>query len=187
MTSNVRGVDHVGIAVRDLDEASSFLEAALGAEVIYDLLRPHREHGTVVVADDGGDDQPLDLGDVRVLDAEEGLVFRAHRMMRLGDGPNLELLQIEAPAQRVSPYGDFGVNHLSVFVQDIAAAAARVRAAGGELFDRFPMFGLERGERAEAQYFLGPSGLRIELISYGELAYERTTPLRRSHAGVRGA
>ena len=36
--SNFRGIDHVGITVPDVKEASAFFEKALNAETLYDVL-----------------------------------------------------------------------------------------------------------------------------------------------------
>jgi catechol 2,3-dioxygenase-like lactoylglutathione lyase family enzyme len=35
----IRGFDHIGLAVRDIEAATSFLEAALDAEIIYETLK----------------------------------------------------------------------------------------------------------------------------------------------------
>ena len=37
-TETIRGMDHVGITVSDIDEATRFFEEAFGAEVIYDSV-----------------------------------------------------------------------------------------------------------------------------------------------------
>jgi catechol 2,3-dioxygenase-like lactoylglutathione lyase family enzyme len=180
-----RGIDHVGVTVRDLDEASQFLEDALGAEVMYDLFGPSVDPalpGVALNGFDGPTDERLDFSGANINDASPPLGFLGHRMMRLGDGATLELLLLDGGDPVASDYGHLGVSHFSVFVDDIDAAARRVQAAGGALYDRFEMIGLEAGERAEAQYALAPFGLRFELISYGHLAYERVTPLRRTWA-----
>ncbi|WP_371277305.1 VOC family protein, partial [Streptomyces albidoflavus] len=38
----VRGIDHIGLTVPDLEGATRFLADALGAEVLYDTLPAHR-------------------------------------------------------------------------------------------------------------------------------------------------
>lgn len=180
----VRGLDHIGVCVRDLDEASDFLAAALGAEVMYDLFAPSADPanpGVALNGPDGQTEERLDFSGAEINDAP-GVGFLGHRMMRLGDGATLELLVLDAPEQARSTYTDLGVNHFSVFVDDIEAAAERAEAAGATLFERFGMIGLEAGEGAEAQYAISPFGLRFELISYGHLAYEETTGLRRTFA-----
>jgi catechol 2,3-dioxygenase-like lactoylglutathione lyase family enzyme len=181
---SARGLDHIGITVRDIDEASSFLEEALGAQVMYDLFAPSADPanpGTELNGRDGPTGDILDFSGANINDAPE-IGFRGHRMMRLGDGATLELLALDNENPGPGGYGDLGVSHFAVYVDDIAAAAERVSAAGGTLYDRFEMIGLEGGESAEAQYATAPFGLRFELISYGRLAYEDVTPLRRTWA-----
>jgi len=39
-TDIIRGMDHVGITVSDIDEATRFFSEAFGAEVIYDSVSP---------------------------------------------------------------------------------------------------------------------------------------------------
>lgn len=36
--STIRGMDHVGITVQNLEEATRFFESAFGAQVIYDSV-----------------------------------------------------------------------------------------------------------------------------------------------------
>lgn len=180
----VRGMDHVGITVRDLDEASRFLEAALGAEAMYDLFAPSSDPtnpGVALNAPGGPTDERLDFSKAKINDAPN-IAFLGHRMMRIGDGATLELLVLDSEDPSASEYRHLGISHFSVFVDDIEQAARRVEAAGGTLFERFEMIGLEAGARAEAQYALAPFGLRFELISYGHLAYEDVTALRRTWA-----
>lgn len=187
MTANgrPRGIDHIGIVVGDLDEASTFLETALGAETMYDLFGPSQDPSNPGVAlnevDGGQGEDRLDFSEASINDAP-GVGYLGHRMMRLGGGPTVELLVMDTEGPRAAAYEDLGTNHFAVFVDDIEAAAAQVEAAGGKLYERFEMIGLEAGERAYAQYAVAPFGLRFELISYGSLAYEEATPLRRTYA-----
>src|SRR4051794_6899236 len=106
--SNVVGLDHIGVVVEDLDTAADFLVRAFGAEVMYDLFTPSGA-GPMLNDADGPTDQPLDLGDKVIVDAPPGAAFQGHRMVKLGDGATLELLQITAPDQRTSTYADLGV------------------------------------------------------------------------------
>lgn len=180
----VRGMDHIGINVRDIDEASAFLEAALGAEVMYDLFAPSSDPsnpGIALSGPDGQTSERLDFTGANINDAPD-IGYVGHRMMRLGNGATLELLQMDVPDPEAATYGHLGVNHFCVFVDDIEAAAKRAEDAGATLYDRFSMIGLEAGENAEAQYAVAPFGLRFEFISYGRLAYEDVTPLRRAWA-----
>ncbi|WP_228558612.1 VOC family protein, partial [Myxococcus sp. AB056] len=73
----VRGIDHIGVTVPDLEAATAFFIEALGAEVLYDSLakgQPPQE---------GPDLQ-------RRLRFLPGSSIRAMRLLRLGSGPSLE-------------------------------------------------------------------------------------------------
>lgn len=39
MKNNLHGIDHIGLTVPDLDEATDFLIKALDAEVLYDTYK----------------------------------------------------------------------------------------------------------------------------------------------------
>jgi methylmalonyl-CoA/ethylmalonyl-CoA epimerase len=106
-------LDHIGIAVDDLDAALAFYADALGLDV------------------DATEDVP-----------SQGV--RAH-FLRVGSA-SLELL--EATTER-SPIGRFvarrgpGIHHITLRVDDIAAALARLKARGIRLVDETPREGAE--------------------------------------------
>lgn len=107
----IRAIEHIGITVPDLEQATDFFVDAFGAEKIYDML-----------------DEPLAGTAVETgLGIPQGARIEAIRMLRLGEGPNLELFTYSGTAQRdpVVP-SDYGLHHFCVYVDDIDEAAARV-------------------------------------------------------------
>ena len=125
-------LEHIGIAVVSLDEALAFYRDALGLEV----------------------EVPEDVPSQRV---------RAH-FMRAG-GAALELL--EATAEE-SPIAKFvakrgpGLHHITLRVDDIAAALERLKARGVRLIDEVP----RPGAHGSLVAFIHPSsahGVLIEL------------------------
>src|SRR4051812_17579142 len=169
MTSPVRGIDHVAMTVPDLDAASRFLEQALGAQPIYDDVKRGQT--------------PMKGAPVeRQLDFSPGSALVAMRMMRLANGPGIELFEIESPQQQ-SPArpSDLGLQHFGVYVDDIDAAAERFVAAGGELVATpSPTIGVEAGPGNAYCYAKTPWGTIIELIAHPSPGgYEKETPLRR--------
>ena len=101
-------IDHVGIAVTDLDAAVDLYRTALGLEPV------HRE----VVADQGVEEVMLDVGDsyVQLLGA-------------LGsDSPVGRHLERRGP----------GVHHIAYRVDDVAAALEHMRRSGARLVDEEP-------------------------------------------------
>jgi methylmalonyl-CoA/ethylmalonyl-CoA epimerase len=128
-------LDHIGIAVASLDEALAFYRDALGLEV----------------------EVPEDVPSQRV---------RAH-FVRAG-GAALELL--EATAEE-SPIAKFvakrgpGLHHITLRVDDIAAAVARLKARGVRLIDDVP----RPGAHGSLVAFIHPSsahGVLVELTQH---------------------
>ena len=106
-------LDHIGIAVDDLDEALAFYSDALGLEV------------------DATEDVP-----------SQGV--RAH-FVRVGSAA-LELLEAtseESPIRRFVSRRGAGIHHITLRVDDIAAALARLKAHGIRLVDETPREGAE--------------------------------------------
>ena len=165
--SNIRGVDHIGITVPDIESATRFLIEAFGAEVIYESLsRSSPEEGSEVE---------------RTLDLAAGTKISLVRMIKLQHGPGIELFEMSGPSQRSAARpSDFGLQHFAVYVDDMAAAVARFEAAGGTLFGQpAPTFPLERGKGNLFCFGRTPWGV-VELITLPTPPpYEELTPLRR--------
>ena len=169
MTSSVRGIDHVGMTVPNLDDASRFLEAALGATPIYDDVK--RGQAPIMGA----------LVE-RQLDLVAGTSLVAMRMLRVANGPGIELFEVQSPHQQPpARTSDLGLQHVGVYVDDIDAAVERFVAAGGELVAApTPTIGVEAGPGNAYCYAKTPWGTIIELITHpAPGAYEKETPLRR--------
>lgn len=149
-----RGIHHLGVTVPDLDAATDFLRAAIGARWCYDGLT--RE------------DPPREGPEVeRMLGLPKGARIVRQRMLRIGNGPGLEVFEIESPRQQpAAGLQDFGLNHLAVYCDDMDAAVARMKAAGGELLSE--VHGNSRHEDTPGNasvYARAPWGMLIELQS----------------------
>ncbi len=114
-----RGVNHIGLTVPNLDVASRFLSEGLGARWCYDGL--------------SADDPPREGPEIeRQLGLPSGARIVRQRLMRIGNGPNIELFEVAYAAAK-TPLGlaDRGWNHISVYCDDIEGALRRIAAAGG--------------------------------------------------------
>ncbi len=174
--SPVRGIDHVGITVPDLEAATAFFVEALGAQVLYDTLKKGQ-------TPQEGEDLERRLRFLR------GSSIRAMRLLRLGNGPSLELFEYAAPEQRPPARpNDLGLQHFAVYVEDMDAALARFQAAGGEVFSRpHELPPLEQGPGNAFCYAKAPWGTVIEFIRYpSPQPYETQTALRRWKPPQRG-
>ena len=111
MGSRVLGVDHIAVAVTDLDEATRLWRDVLGL----------REGGRETVADQGVEVQMMYAGDTRV----ELVCPRAP------DSPVARFLERRGP----------GLHHLALAVEDCGAALEAVRGAGARVVDDAPRGG----------------------------------------------
>ncbi|HLK45153.1 MAG TPA: methylmalonyl-CoA epimerase [Acidimicrobiales bacterium] len=101
-------IDHVAVAVRDLEAAIEWYRVAFGAEVV------HRE----VVESDG---------------VEEALVAVADSYVQL-----LTPTRDDSPVARFLASRGEGLHHVAYRVDDCAAALEAVKAAGGRVVDQAP-------------------------------------------------
>jgi catechol 2,3-dioxygenase-like lactoylglutathione lyase family enzyme len=156
----LRGIDHAGLTVPDMDQAVAFFTEVIGCRVVTSF-GPFR------------DDEGSFMTDL--LDVHPRAVIERITLLRCGDGSNLELFQYRAPEQAQSPprNSDIGGHHLAFYVADIEAAAADLRARGVRTL--MGPFAVTEGPAAGQSilYFLAPWGLQLELISYPSgMAYE---------------
>jgi catechol 2,3-dioxygenase-like lactoylglutathione lyase family enzyme/quinol monooxygenase YgiN len=151
-----RGMDHVGVTVPDVDAAAQFFEQAFSARAVYDV----QPMGARPMA---GPDVERELG------LPHGAKIVHMRLLRIGDGPSLELFQIaDAAHQPPAALNDFGWTHIALYVDDIKAASRRFEAAGGTLLSRpHALAGVESGPTNRGVYGRPPWGGLIELITYG--------------------
>ena len=129
-------LDHIGIAVRDLDEALAFYRDALGLEI--------------------GEAEEVPSQQVRA------------RFVPVGEA-SLELLEatgaLTAIARSIDRRGP-GLHHVTLRVDDIAAALAQLKARGVRLVDEVP----REGAGGSLVAFIHPSaaqGVLVELKQAG--------------------
>lgn len=148
----LRGSDHLGITVPDLDQADAFLVDVLGAERFYDL-GPFRDP-------DGPWMQEH-------LDVHPRTVMRRLRFYRLGNGTNLEVFEYEpADGQRPVPRNsDLGGHHLALYVDDLNDAVRFLRDRGIRVLGE-PTASAGPSEGQRWVYFLSPWGMQFELVSF---------------------
>ncbi|MCW8084237.1 VOC family protein [Sabulicella glaciei] len=154
----LRGGDHVGLTVPDLEEATRFFVEVLGAERFYDI-------GPIEAS---RDDMARRLG------VDPAARVRMLRFLRLGMGLNLELFEYEAPGQsrEVPCNSDVGGHHIALYVDDMEAALAHLRAHGVEVMGEPVVRHAGPSAGQSWVYFRAPWGLQFELVSYpGGKAY----------------
>lgn len=153
--SNIHGIEHVAMTVPDMEAAIRFLQEAFGATVLYRHLKLT--------------DEPLTAADVgRINGLPETATLRGACQMRLGDGANIELFQLTGIARtEAAEINDIGLNHFSLFVDDIALATERFAAAGGTLLEGPNDLGLnETGAGNQLWFGRMPWGTWVEFMTF---------------------
>lgn len=163
----MRGMDHIGITVPDLDQAERFLVDVLGAQHIYTLGAKRADDDWMAVT----------------LGVHPRTVITEIRFYRLGNGSNIEtFLYDSADGQAPQPRNsDIGGHHLAIYVDDMDAAIAHLRAHDVELMGSpVASAGLAKGQRW--QYFRSPWGMQFELVSFpAGKAYEADADVKLWH------
>ena len=152
-------LSHRGICVSDLEASTRFYKEALG-------FLDHADHGVVEGEQMA---RAMGLDDVRA----------KIRQLRHPDGPVIGLMQFLEPEatgkrERRSTL-QYGLVHLSFYVDDIDAEVAKVVAAGGHAFDHTRA---ASSDDMEMYYCTDPDGVRIELMKATGVAP------RFSHSGI---
>lgn len=159
----LRGTEHIGFTVPDLDEAERFFVDIIGCEKVYSL-------GPFIKEDNWLADQ---------LNVHPRAVMRELRFFRCKNGPNFEIFQWETPEpQAPQPKNsDIGGHHLAFYVDDIDAAADYLKAQGVRILgDIVASQNASFGQRW--LYFLTPWGMQCELVSFPNgKAYEKDSPV----------
>jgi catechol 2,3-dioxygenase-like lactoylglutathione lyase family enzyme len=163
----MRGIDHVGVTVPDLDQAETFLVNVIGAERVYVLGAKQ----------DAGDWMAVQLG------VHPRSVIREVRLYRLGNGSNIETYVYDAAdGQSAQPRNsDLGAQHLAIYVDNMSEAIAFLRSHDVEIMGS-PVASVGAAAGQKWLYFRAPWGMQFELVSFPEgKAYEESSPRRLWH------
>ena len=149
----LRGTDHVGFTVPDIEQATRFFVDVIGCELIYSL-------GSI--KDSDGDWMTRHLN----VDARAEILDL--RLLRCKHGSNFEIFEYKAGGQNQSPprNSDVGGHHLAFYVDDFDTALEYLRAHGLRILGE----PIQRTEGPSAGqtwvYFLSPWGMQLELVSF---------------------
>lgn len=160
--SGLKGAEHIGLTVPDLDQAVDFFANVLGAEELFEV----------------GPYQSSDDWMLKNLGVDPRATIPRIKMLKVKDGPTFELFEYDAPDQsEIMPRNsDYGGHHIAFYVEDMAKALRDLKAFGLRVLGE-PKY-MEDGPSAGLSwvYFLSPWGLQMELVSYpnGLAAYRDT-------------
>ena len=164
----LRGVEHVGFTVPDLEEATRFFVDVIGCEYVYSL-GPFEDDGDWME---------------RHLNVHPRAIVKELRFFRCHHGPNFEIFEYEAPDQstRLPKNSDVGGHHLAFYVDDFDRALDYLKGCGLRILGE-PTVRTDGPSGGQTWvYFLTPWGMQLELVSFPNgKHYERTTSLRLWH------
>ena len=146
------GLDHVGITVPDIEEATRFLVDVIGCEYLY-TLGPLQDSEGSWMADH--------------LNVHPRAVARTIRFFRCGANPVIEVFEYSSPDQNMKPprNSDVGGHHVALYVADLDAAVEYLHRHDVEVLGPpTTSVGPHTGQRWV--YFLAPWGAQFELVSY---------------------
>lgn len=160
----LRGTEHIGFTVPDLDEAHRFLTEVVGATLVYELGPFERARGDWMR---------------RQLNVHPRSVMRRLNFYRCANGTNFEVFQWEpADGQQDQPRNsDIGGHHLAFYVDDIDTAVGYLKERGVQVLgEPVSSRGASAGQRWV--YFLAPWGMQFELVTFPHgKAYEKEAPV----------
>lgn len=170
----LRGVEHVGFTVPDIEQATRFFVEVIGCRHIYSLAP---------IFDPVGDWMLRHLG------VDRRAVVKAVRLFRCGHGSNFEVFEYSSSDQstRQPKNSDVGGHHLAFYVDDFDAALAHLRAHDVRVLGEPTVRTTGPSAGQTWVYFLAPWGMQLELVSFpGGKGYEATSRELLWHPGKPG-
>jgi len=164
----LKGTDHIGFTVPNLDEAVTFFVDVIGCEPFYDL----------------GPFQASDDWMAVHLNVHPRAVMKRLKFLRCRNGSNFELFEYDAPDKnRPRPKNsDVGGHHLAFYVDNMSEAVAYLKSRGIEVLGEPTIRASGPSAGQSWVYFLSPWGMQLELVSYPNgKGYERETAARLWH------
>ena len=151
----MRGMEHIGFTVPDIDEACDFFVKILGAEVLYTAAKDFEAEGDWMSTH---------------LRVDNRCRIKEFRYLRCGNGTNLEIFEYEAPDQVQTPpkNSDIGGHHLAFYVDDMDAAIAFLKENGVDVLGEPTAFTEGPNLGLTWCYFMAPWGLQLEIVSAPE-------------------
>ena len=156
----LRGHDHTGITVPDMDQAIDFFVNVVGCKKAMSF-GPFSDPKGTFMSD--------------ALGVDRAAVIQQITMVRCGYGSNIELFKYTAPDQKttIPRNSDIDAFHIAFYVDDVMATKIYLDSKG--IPTRMGPIPIEKGPAAGQTilYFQAPWGLQLEAISYPKgMAYE---------------
>jgi catechol 2,3-dioxygenase-like lactoylglutathione lyase family enzyme len=161
----LRGVDHIGFTVPNLDQAIRFFVDVIGCEEFYEL-GPFSSTGNWMKEH---------------LNVHPSAVMRRLKFLRCNNGSNMEIFEYESPDQIFNQpkNSDIGGHHLAFYVDDFDAALNHLKINGIKILGEPTVRNVGPSAGQTWVYFLTPWGMQLELVSFPQgKGYEQHTDKR---------
>lgn len=147
----VQRVDHIGMTVPDLAEATHFFIEVIGCEYMYSL----------------GPFQSTESWMQDHLNVHPRALMKELHFFRLNGAAIFEIFEYVAPDQTLTPpkNSDVGGHHVALYVDDMEAALAHLKTHDIQILGE-PTVSKGASEGQRWVYFLAPWGAQFELVSY---------------------
>jgi catechol 2,3-dioxygenase-like lactoylglutathione lyase family enzyme len=165
----LRGTEHIGFTVPDLDQAEAFFVDVIGCELIYSL-------GPFKSEEDWMQEH---------LGVHPRTVMKELRFFRCQFGPNFEVFQYQSADEQLAQpkNSDIGGHHLAFYVDDFDAALNYLKSKNVEILGE-PTLSRSHSEGQKWVYFKSPWGMQFELVSFPNgKAYEAQSRIKLWHPG----
>ena len=165
----LRGVEHVGFTVPDIEQATRFFINIIGCEFVYSLGPIEDETGNWMT---------------RHLNVPAKARVKELRFFRCGFGPNFEIFEYEGDglAERPPRNCDVGGHHLAFYVDRFDEACNHLRSHSIQLLGEPTIRAIGPSAGQTWIYFLSPWGMQLELVSFPNgKGYEGSTDRRLWH------
>ncbi len=163
----LRGTDHIGFTVPNLQQAVDFFVNVIGCEPFYEL-------GPFSAADNWMNEH---------LNVRHDAVMKRLKFLRCKSGSNFEIFEYQSSDQNSQQpkNSDVGGHHLAFYVDDMDSAVSYLKSKGIQVLGD-PTHSKNASAGQRWVYFLSPWGMQLELVSYPEgKAYEKETDQRLWH------
>ncbi len=164
----LRGTDHIGFTVPNVDAAVDFFVNVIGCEAFYEL-------GPFQADDDWMQER---------LNIHPRAVMKKLKFLRCKQGSNFEIFEYESADQREEQpkNSDIGGHHLAFYVDDFGAALAYLQDRDIRILGEPTVRTTGPSAGQTWVYFLSPWGMQLELVSYPDgKGYEKDTDTRLWH------
>lgn len=148
----LRGTDHIGFTVPDLDQAVDFFVNVIGCEAFYEL-------GPFDAEDNWMEEQ---------LNVHPRAVMNKLKFLRCKHGSNFEIFEYSAPDQNSTQpkNSDVGGHHLAFYVEDFDTALEYLKSKNVKILGE-PVVRVAGPSGGQTWvYFLAPWGMQLELLSF---------------------